>query len=149
MGALSFTLGPRQWVGGYAYIVANAIRVGLFAFLVISGLRALMRNVLPAAVVASLLFTFTEGSVVNSPHWQMRAGLYLVVYFIIAFVLLRFGLVATMAVIFFANGIGATNLGLDWKTWYAPSGLASLALLVGVALFAFWKSLGAEVAETG
>jgi serine/threonine-protein kinase len=149
MGNLSFTLGPRQWVGGYAYIIANAVRVGLFGFLMICGLRALVRNVLLAAVVASILFTFTEDSVVNAAQWQMRAAIYLLVYFIIAFVLLRFGLIATMAVIFFANGIGSTNLGLDWKTWYAPSGLASLALLLSVALFAFWKSLGIETTETG
>src|SRR5205823_630872 len=127
MSNLAFTLGPRKWVGGYAYILANAVRVGLYAFLMISGLRALMRSVLPAAVVASLLFTFTEGSVVNSAHWQMRAAIYLSVYFIVAWCLLRFGLVATMAVVLFANGMGCLNLGLDWETWFAPSGLPSLA----------------------
>jgi hypothetical protein len=149
MESLFFTLGPRQWLGGFAYILANAVRVGLFGFLMICGLRALVRNALLAAVVASILFTFAEGSVVNSQHWQIRAAIYLGAYFVIAFVLLRFGLVATIAVIFFVNAIGATNLGLDWKTWYAPSGLASLALLLSVALFAFWKSLGVETAETG
>jgi hypothetical protein len=64
---------------------------------------------------------------------------------------LRFGLVATISVIFFVNGIGALNLGLDWKTWYAPSGLTSLLLLCA----AFWPSLGSrglldlDAAETG
>ena len=155
MGNLWFTLGTRQWVGGYAYILANALKVGLFGFLVICGLRALLRNVLLASVAASVLFTFTEGSVVNSPNWQLRAAIYLVAYSIVVFVLLRFGLVATISVIFFVNGMGALNLGLDWKTWYAPSGLASLLLLLAILMAAFWRSLGSrgllglEAAETG
>ena len=49
-----------------------------------------------------------------------------------------------MSVIFFINGIGSMNLGLDWKTWYAPLGFASLLLLLGVVLWAFWRSLGAR-----
>jgi hypothetical protein len=132
--------------------LANALRVGLFGFLVICGLRALLRNVVAASIVASVIFTFTEGGVVNSPNWQIRVVIYLAAYSIIAFVLLRFGLVAAISVIFFVNGIGSLNLGLDWKTWFAPSGLASLLLLLTISLWAFWRSLGARglaAAETG
>jgi len=142
--SLSFALGTREWVGGYAYILANALRVGLFAFLAICGLRALMRHVLPAAVVATVLFTFTENNVTSSANWELKAAIYLPAYFVIALVLLRFGLVATISVIFFVNGIASLNLGLDWKTWYAPSSLASLALLLTVLLIAFWRSLGSR-----
>jgi len=152
LGNLWFTMGTRQWLGGYAYILANALRVGLFGFLVICGLRALLRNVVAASIVASVIFTFTEGGVVNSPNWQIRVVIYLAAYSIIAFVLLRFGLVAAISVIFFVNGIGSLNLGLDWKTWFAPSGLASLLLLLTISLWAFWRSLGARglaAAETG
>jgi serine/threonine-protein kinase len=144
LGNLWFTMGTRQWLSGYAYIAANAIRVGLFGFLAICGLRALVRNVWLASITASVLFTFTESSVVSVPNWQLRAAIYLIVYSIIAFVLLRFGLVATMSVVFFANGMGAINLGLDWKTWYAPFGLASLLLMIGILLTAFWRSLGSH-----
>jgi hypothetical protein len=35
-------------------------------------------------------------------------------------------------------------LGVDWNTWYAPAGLASLLLLVGIAVIAFRQSLGAR-----
>src|SRR5262249_25510974 len=113
---------------------------------------ALVRNALLASLAAAILFTFTEGGVFNSPNWQVRAFIYLIVYGIIAFALLRFGLVATISIIFFVNGIGSLNLGLDWKTWYAPSGLATLTLLMTIVTLAFWRSLGAgglDAKETG
>jgi hypothetical protein len=34
------------------------------------------------------------------------------------------------------------TLGTDWTTWYTPAGLASFLLLLGIAIFAFWRSLG-------
>jgi hypothetical protein len=34
------------------------------------------------------------------------------------------------------------TLGGDWKTWYAPAGLATVTMLPGIALFGFSRSLG-------
>jgi hypothetical protein len=44
----------------------------------------------------------------------------------------------------FVNSCGKITVGSDWTTWYAPYGLATLALLVGIALFAFRQSLGSR-----
>jgi len=60
----------------------------------------------------------------------------------LAYVLLRFGLVATIAAIFFVSGISAMALGTDWSAWYIPTSVATLLLLAGIAVFAFWRSLG-------
>ena len=35
-------------------------------------------------------------------------------------------------------------LGYDWNTWYAPYGIASLALVLAIAGLAFWRSLGSQ-----
>ena len=59
-------------------------------------------------------------------------------------VMLRFGLVANISAIFFINTIGAMELGLDWSTWYAPYGLATLLLLMSIVFAAFWRSLGSR-----
>ena len=56
--------------------------------------------------------------------------------------LLRLGLVATIATVYFLNSFPAVTVGTNWKTWYAPSGIATLTLLLAIALFAFWRSLG-------
>jgi uncharacterized membrane protein len=63
-------------------------------------------------------------------------------YTALVFVLLRFGLVATIAAVFFLDTTNRITLGTDWKTWYAPSGVATLVLLLSVAVFAFWRSQG-------
>ena len=70
------------------------------------------------------------------------AGLMGFLPLVLMFVLLRFGLVAIMAAACFINSIDAITLGGDWKTWYAPAGLATVTMLLGIAVFGFWRSLG-------
>jgi serine/threonine protein kinase len=143
-GGLFYALGFRQWVGGHAGAVANALRAGLLAFLCIFGLRVLVRKDILAAMIAAVLFTWQEGEVVNNPDWKVAATIYIVLFSVLAFALLRYGLVATIAAVYFINSFNAITLGGDWRTWFAPAGLATLLLLLGIALFAFWRSLGSR-----
>jgi hypothetical protein len=32
----------------------------------------------------------------------------------------------------------------DWNTWYAPGGIASLTMLIAIAVWAFGRSLGSR-----
>ena len=141
---LGFTLGTRHWLGLHALVLGNALRFGLTIFLAISGLRMLLRHSIPAALVAALFFTMSESEVAASANWVMLTGVFVVVYAILIFLLLRCGLVAAIATVFFANCYNALILGTDWKAWYAPSGFATLLLMAGIASFAFWRSLGAR-----
>ncbi len=118
--------------------------IGLIGFFVIFGLKMIFRKDLIAAIAAACLFTLFEGSVSNSSNWQVATGIYLVIYFSLVYVLLRFGLVATIVAVFFINSTNSVILGSDWKTWYAPAGLATLVLLLSIATFAFWRSLGSR-----
>jgi hypothetical protein len=102
----------------------------------------MLRNDVLAALAAALLFTLMQGEVSYSQERLIVMALYIVVYGALAFVLLRSGLVATIATLFFADSGNAVTLGMDWNTWYAPAGLASLLLLAGIAMFAFRLSLG-------
>jgi hypothetical protein len=140
-GSLSFTLSTRGWVAGHASQIGYSLWAGLFAFFVIFALRRLVRNHVAAAFIAAILFTLTEGEVGRSSEWAVVA-IYIVLFAIIIFVLLRLGLVATIATVYFLNSFTAVTVGSNWKTWYAPAGIATLTLLVAIALFAFWRSLG-------
>jgi serine/threonine-protein kinase len=139
---LHFAMGVRQWLGGHANDLGGALRLGLLIFLTIFGLRRLLRNDVLAALVAAILFTLMQGDVTYAQDRVVMIGLYIVVYGALAFVLLRSGLVATISALFFAESGNSVMLGVDWNTWYAPAGLASLLLLVGIAVFAFRRSLG-------
>jgi serine/threonine-protein kinase len=140
--SLRFAMGTRQWIGGYAGGLGEALRMGLLIFLAIFGLRQFLRYDALAAVAAALMFTVVQGDVIYAQNWALMTLLYLVAYSALAFVLLRCGLVATIAAVFFADSGNAVLLGGDWRTWYAPYGIASLLLLIGVAVWAFWRSLG-------
>jgi serine/threonine-protein kinase len=140
--SLHFALGVRQWVGGHAQILGNGLRFGLFIFLTIFGLRRMLRSDILAALAAALLFTSLQGDLSYSQERLVIMALYIVVYSALTFVLLRSGLVATISTLFFANSGNAVMLGTDWNTWYAPFGIASLSLLIGIAVWAFWRSLG-------
>jgi hypothetical protein len=140
-GSISFTLSTRAWAAGHAGLIANALWVGLIAFFVIFALRRLVRNHLLAAVLAAVFFTLAEGEVARSSEWAVVV-VYIALFSIIIFVLLRLGLVATIAAVYYLDSFPAITLGANWKAWYAPAGIATLTLLTAIALFAFWRSLG-------
>ena len=68
--------------------------------------------------------------------------MFVAIYCVLIFLLLRWGLVASITTIFVVNSFSNLTLGANWKTWYAPPGLASFALLAGIAIWAFTRSLG-------
>jgi uncharacterized membrane protein len=140
VSGLFATLGTRQWFAAHADHMEGALLFGLLIFFAICGLRAIVRKSIPAAILAALLLSLINSSVFTAPDWKLEIGIYVGVYSVLIFVLLRLGLVVSMAAVFFIDTIGTITLGTDWKTWYAPSGLATLVLLLSVAVFAFWRS---------
>jgi serine/threonine-protein kinase len=139
---LAATLGTRQWVAAHAGGLSSALTVGLIVFFALVGLRFLVKRNILAAVVGALILSMADSF--RSPHWQLELALRVVVFAVLVFVLLRYGLVATVAAVFFDSGFDKLALGTDWKTWYAPAGLATLALLAAIAIVAFWRSLGTQ-----
>jgi serine/threonine-protein kinase len=140
--SLPALLGTRHWVGSIAGNLGDALRLGLLGFLTIFGLRRLLRNDLLAAALAALLFTLQEGEVSTSHEGLLVGAVYVGVYAALIFLLLRFGLVATIVAVFFANGANLMVLGGNWQAWYTASSLATFAAFAGIAAFAFWRSLG-------
>jgi serine/threonine-protein kinase len=139
---VNFAMGTRAWIGGHAGALSDALRSGLLIFMAIFGLRQFLRYDAVAAVAAALMFTMGQGDVIYAQNWALMTLLYVVIYSGLAFVLLRYGLVATIATVFFGDSGNSILLGWDWNTWYAPYGIASLLLLIGIAVWAFYRSLG-------
>jgi serine/threonine-protein kinase len=140
--SVNFAMGTRAWIGGHAGGLSDALRSGLLIFMAIFGLRQFLRYDAVAAVAAALLFTMGQSDVIYAQNWALMTLLYVVIYSGLAFVLLRYGLVATIATVFFGDAGNSILLGGDWNTWYAPYGIASLLLLIGIAVWAFYLSLG-------
>src|ERR1017187_2101717 len=144
LGGINSALGTRQWLAAHAIVMEGSLFFGLLVFFSICGLRQMVRKDVPAAILAALLLVLSSGSVFTSPNWKLEAAISISVYSVLVLVLLRLGLVATMAAVFFIDSFNLISLGADWKTWYAPAGLATFFLLLGIAIFAFWRSLGSR-----
>jgi hypothetical protein len=141
-GNLVFTMGVRAWAGTHALALGIALQAGLLVFFVIFLVRLLVRRNLLAAVATALSMAALEGNVQKASNWPLTYAVYVLLFSGLIFVLLRFGLVTIMAAIYFLNGFSGITVAGDWTVWYAPAGLATLALLLGIAVFAFWLSLG-------
>jgi hypothetical protein len=139
--SLRYLLSARHWIGAQAGAANEALGIGLLVFLTIFGMRQLLRNQLLAAVAAAILFTLAEGEVAG-PSWWVIALLYGAAFTALIIVLLRVGLVATIAAVYFIGAVNGMALGMDWSAWYVPASLATLLLLLGISVFAFWRSLG-------
>jgi len=141
---LALTLGSRQWFAAHAAHLGGALPLGLVLFLGVFGMRLLVRKDLLAALLASALAVAFNFNASHFTEWQILLPIYFVLFAVLIFVLLRLGLVAAMTAVFFLNSCGQIIVGADWTTWYAPYGVATLALLLGISLFAFWRSLGSR-----
>jgi serine/threonine-protein kinase len=135
-------MGLRQWTASFAAMFDTALLAGLAAFFAIFGMRVFLKKDWLAAIVVALMFTFSEPTVVNSPHLLATALVYTAIYVVLMFLLLRFGLVATISMIVFTNGIDRITLGTDLRAWWAPYGLLALAAVLAAAGYAFWRSIG-------
>jgi predicted Ser/Thr protein kinase len=134
----------RAWVAAYVLNLQDALSIGLLEFFAIFGLRVLLKKDWLAAIAASILFTATQSEILNDPDWQKKIIIFLTLYAILMFALLRIGLVTTISAMFFFNALNRLCLGSDWKAWWAPSGFATMLLLVGMAAYAFWRSIGGQ-----
>jgi serine/threonine-protein kinase len=140
-------LSTRAWFGSYASVMDESLKLGLIAFFGIFGLRQLLKKDWLAALAAALLFTMMNGDIGSEGTGQgvlLATAIYTSLYSGLLFVLLRVGLVSTISAVFFINGTNHICLGADWKAWWAPSGFATIFLLLALTCYAFWRSIGAR-----
>ena len=136
-------IGPLVGARGYLALVfvsiPHAVREALFFFLLIFLLRALLRNQWAAGIGFALVFAlFSWGGA----HPFVDTSVSFLVLLGFAFVLLRWGLLALSATVFFAN---LTNVPLArTSAWYFGETVLMLLAAVALAVWAFYLSLGSR-----
>ena len=109
-----------------------------------SGLRTLLRRDWIAVLVMALIFAGQASGTSQPSDWAATFATFVVFFAALSFLMLRLGLIAIIAAMFFFNCSNAVVLGLDWNVWYAPTAFATFFLILSISILAFWRSLGGQ-----
>jgi hypothetical protein len=134
--------GTRFWAAGMISRLGEGINTGLVIFFAVFGLRTLLRRDWIAAIAGGILFSLIQGDLVNEINWQAQLAVFVVIITALVFALLRFGLLVSVMAVFALNTMNGITLGTDWSAWYAPTGFATIGVLLVVLGVAFRNTLG-------
>jgi len=125
--------GTQATLGMWLSNVVGAIFGVLMFFFTLVLLRVLVRNQWVAAVLFVILYSMPR--LLASNHPAIDLPIWIVIYAIAAFAVVRFGLIALAAAVFTANVLLNLPYTLDFSKWYAGQ---SVAVLLSFALIAGW-----------
>jgi serine/threonine-protein kinase len=130
--ALGFWL--RQW--------PQSIQSTLVFFLLLLGLRFLLRKEWIAAIVFIAIFAVPRG--LDSSYRAIELPTEVLVYGIALLIVLRFGLIPLAFAIFTIDMAINIPFSFDLSVWYMPSSIAALLSVVAIAVWGFYHSLGGQ-----
>lgn len=137
-----YLLGLRSTIGGAITQVPSGIQGTLFFFVILVGMRYLLRNRWAAAAGFVALFTFLNSF--SSAHPWVASVSAILVYGIAAFALVRFGLVTLAIAVFVADTMLNVPFTLDFSRWYAPYALVVPLIVLAMAVWSFYCALGGQ-----
>jgi uncharacterized membrane protein YhdT len=135
-----YLLGFRSTLGIIFERIPDGIRVTLFLFFMLVGLRYLLRNQWAAA--AGFIAVSTTLSVLASQHLAVELPMRLLIYAIAAFALVRFGLITLAVAVVVANTLLNVPVTLDFSRWYAGAAMSVPILFLALAVWGFYAALG-------
>jgi hypothetical protein len=118
----------------------RAIIAGIAIFFVMTGLRALIRLDWLTALVAAVLLTLQESGFRQTSNPWLDVPLYVGIYAVLSFALLRMGIVPTIFAIFTVNLTGNIPVSPEFLCWYNPITVAQIAMVATIAIYGFWRS---------
>src|SRR5258706_3182594 len=131
LGSTDVLLGIRSTVAVCFQSIPHGIRETLVFFFLIFLLRVVLRNQWLACAGFTLIFAAL--SYFQSNHPVTDGLLALVVYGLVAFIVLRFGLLAMSAYIFVDGLLNSVQPTMHTSAWYIGNNLCLLACVVALA----------------
>ena len=135
-------MGGRVALGGWLAQWPQSIQSTLVFFLLLMGLKALLRKEWIAAIVFIAIFAVPRG--VSSPYMAAELPTLILVYTIAVVIVLRFGLVPLACAIFTVDMLIGVPFSADISTWYMTTSILALLSVVALAGWGFYHSLGGE-----
>ena len=125
--------GTQSTAGMWLSNIVGAVYGVLSFFFILVLLRVLVRNRWLAAAIFVLLFCTPR--MLASSHPAIDVPIWVLIYAIAAFAVVRYGLIALAAAVFTANVLLNLPYTLDMSKWYAGE---SVAVLLSFAFIAGW-----------
>jgi hypothetical protein len=129
--------GTNFFIGRFLLLFIDSMIQSLLWICALFLLKILLRNQKITFAVIILIFPLTLSS---GNIWQYLIYAGLVALWL--FVLMRFGLVASLFAIFTTNFFQIFPITYEATAWYAKTGLAALIIFTIIILYAFRTSLG-------
>jgi hypothetical protein len=137
-----YLMGGRSALGAWVVRLPGAIQGTLIFFLVLIGLRYLLRNRWAAAAAFVLLFVLLES--LGSSHPGLEVPTRVLIYGIAAFSVVRFGLITLAVAVFVANTMLNVPVTLDFSRWYATTAMSVPLGVLAIAIWGFYTALGGQ-----
>ncbi len=134
--------GFRESVAVGLLNIVSSIQTTLIFFFLLVLLRVLVKNRWLAAAVFTLIFTLPK--VLGSDHPYIETPIWLAIYGIAAFTVVRFGLIVLAMGVLTVDILLNVPITLDFSNWYAGRSLSVLLGFVVVAAWGFYTSLAGQ-----
>jgi hypothetical protein len=105
-------------------------------------LRVLVKNRWLAAAIFVLLFTVPR--VLGADHPLIETPIWLIIYGIAAFAVVRFGLIVLATAVLTVDVLLNVPVTLDFSNWYAARSLCVVLGFVVIAAWGFYTSLAGQ-----
>ncbi len=135
-------MGGRIALGAWVRQWPQSIQTTLVFFLVLLGLKWLLRKEWIAGIAFVALFAVPRG--INGPYMAVELPAQILVYTIALLIVLRFGLVPLACAIFTIDMVIGIPFSADLSAWYMPTSILALLSVVALAGWGFYHSLGGE-----
>jgi hypothetical protein len=143
-GDIEFLSGLRSTLGVLLQEVPYAVRNALLYFFLLFVWRVLLRKQWAAALAFTLMFTVLNGLGNEDKPW-LSATMGFLYFGTGALVVLRWGLLSFAVAHFVSSTLISLPTTFDLSAWYFGNMVLLLALVIALAAWAFYTSLGGHI----
>jgi len=137
-----FLEGVRESIALGLVRIVGSIQTTLIFFFLVVLLRVLVKNRWVAAAIFVLLFTVPK--ILGSDHPVIETPVWLIIYGIAAFAVVRFGLIVLAMAVLTVDVLINVPITLDFSNWYAARSLCVVIGFVAIAAWGFYTSLAGQ-----
>jgi predicted Ser/Thr protein kinase len=143
IGSTEALMGGRVALGAWVRQWPQSIQTTLVFFLILFGLKVILRKEWIAAIVFIAIFALPRG--LSGSYKMIELPAEILVYAIALLIVIRFGLVPLACAIFTIDMMVSVPFSADFSTWYMTTSILALLSVLLIAGWGFYHSLGGQL----